>query len=129
MKNQTSDLQIPRSDALPLSHSDSTMSKVYREVHLTCVLHTARISNVDGVVFVMLMTRRKTSFSISLPSSKLTISFISTNNCLCLLYDCDLAKNHLISFMNLTFRNHHYVIHEEFPITLLVKLGFFFINV
>ena len=58
MKNQTSDLQIPRSDALPLSHSDSTMSKVYREVHLTCILHTARISNVDGVVFVMLMTRR-----------------------------------------------------------------------
>ena len=53
MKNQTSDLQIPRSDALPLSHSDSTMSKVYREVHLTCILHTARISNVDGVVFVL----------------------------------------------------------------------------
>ena len=77
MKNQTSDLQIPRSDALPLSHSDSTTSKVYREVHLTCVLHTARISNVDGVVFVMLMTRRKTSFSISLPSSKLTISTYS----------------------------------------------------
>ena len=76
MKNQTSDLQIPRSDALPLSHSDSTTSKVYREVHLTCVLHTARISNVDGVVFVMLMTRRKTSFSVSLPSSKLTISVV-----------------------------------------------------
>ena len=83
MKNQTSDLQIPRSDALPLSHSDSTTSKVYREVHLTCVLHTARISNVDGVVFVMLMTRRKTSFSISLPSSKLTISVV-----LFIIYSC-----------------------------------------
>ena len=83
MKNQTSDLQIPRSDALPLSHSDYTMSKVYREVHLTCVLHTARISNVDGVVFVMLMTRRKTSFSISLPSSKLTISVV-----LFIIYSC-----------------------------------------
>ena len=83
MKNQTSDLQIPRSDALPLSHSDSTMNKVYREVHLTCVLHTARISNVDGVVFVMLMTRRKTSFPISLPSSKLTISVV-----LFIIYSC-----------------------------------------
>ena len=30
--------------------------------------------------------------------------------------------------MNLTFRNHHYVIHEEFPITLLVKLGFFLLT-
>ena len=76
MKNQTSDLQIPRPDALPLSHSDYTVSKVYHEVHLTCVLHTTRISNVDGVVFVMLMTRRKTSFSVSLPSSKLTISVV-----------------------------------------------------
>ena len=83
MKNQTSDLQIPRSDALPLSHSDSTVSKVYHEVHLTCVLRTARISNVDGVVFVMLMTRRKTSFSISLPSSKLTISVV-----LFIIYSC-----------------------------------------
>lgn len=70
----------------------------------------------------------KKSFFMSLPSSKLIISFISINNCLCLLYDCDLAKNHLISFMNLTFRNHHYVIHEEFPITLLVKLGFFLLT-
>ena len=83
MKNQTSDLQIPRSDALPLSHSDSTMSKVYREVHLTRVLHTARISNVDGVVFLLLMTRRKTSFPISLPSSKLTISVV-----LFIIYSC-----------------------------------------
>ena len=83
MKNQTSDLQIPCPDALTLSHSDYTVSKVYHEVHLTCVLHTARISNVDGVVFVMLMTRRKTSFPISLPSSKLTISVV-----LFIIYSC-----------------------------------------
>ena len=73
------------------------MSEFYYEVHITRVLHTARISNVDGVMFVIriremvsfercqeikkdffpcptLVTRRKTSFSISLPSSKLTIS-------------------------------------------------------
>ena len=73
------------------------MSEVYYEVHITRVLPTARISNVDGVMFVIriremvsfelcqeikkdffpcptLVTRRKTSFSISLPSSNLTIS-------------------------------------------------------
>ena len=41
-----------RSDALPLSHRDSTVSEVYYEVHMTRVLHTARISNVDSVMFV-----------------------------------------------------------------------------
>ena len=48
MRNRTSDLQIPRSDALPLSHRDSTLSKV----HMTRVQHTARIRNVDSVMFV-----------------------------------------------------------------------------
>ena len=38
-----------RSDALPLSH---TVSEVYYEVHMTRVLHTARISNVDSVMFL-----------------------------------------------------------------------------
>ena len=52
MRNQTSDLRISRSDALPLSHRDSTVSEVYFEVHMTRVLHTARISNVDSVMFV-----------------------------------------------------------------------------
>ena len=52
MRNGTSDLRIPRSDALPLSHKDSTVSEVYYEVHMTRVLHTARISNVDSVLFV-----------------------------------------------------------------------------
>ena len=39
-----------RSDAL--SHRDSTVSEVYYEVHTRRVLHTARISNVDSVMFV-----------------------------------------------------------------------------
>ena len=52
MRNRTSDLQIPRSDALLLSHRDSTMSEVYYEVHITRVLHTARISKIDPVMFV-----------------------------------------------------------------------------
>ena len=52
MRNRTSDLRILRSDALPLSHRDSTVSEVYYEVHMTRVLHTARISNVDSVMFV-----------------------------------------------------------------------------
>ena len=37
---------IPRSDALSLSHRDSTVSEIYYEVHMTFVLHPARISNV-----------------------------------------------------------------------------------
>ena len=52
MRNRDSDLRIPRSDALPLSYRDSTVSEVYYEVHMTRVLHTARISNVDSVMFV-----------------------------------------------------------------------------
>ena len=50
MRNRASNLRIPRSDAL--SHRDSTVSEVYYEVHMTSVLHTARISSADGVVFV-----------------------------------------------------------------------------
>ena len=45
---QTSDLQIPHSDALPLSHRDSTVSKVYYEVRMTHVQQTARISSVSS---------------------------------------------------------------------------------
>ena len=39
------------SDALPLSHKDSSVSRVSYEVLMTCILHTARISNVDSVMF------------------------------------------------------------------------------
>ena len=53
MRNRTSDLPISRSDALPLSHRDSTVTEVYHEVHLTRVLHTAKINNVDSVMFVI----------------------------------------------------------------------------
>ena len=52
MRNRTSDLRIPRSDTLPLSHRDSTVSEVYYEVQMTRVLHTVRISNVDSVMFI-----------------------------------------------------------------------------
>ena len=72
---------------------DSKVSEVYYEVHMTRVLHTVRISNVDSVMFInrvrdgsfcpMLVTRRKTSFSICLPSKKLTISLILFQNKRC----------------------------------------------
>ena len=32
--------------------TDSTVSEVYYKVHMTRILHTARISNVDSVIFV-----------------------------------------------------------------------------
>ena len=52
MRNRTSDLRIPRSDVLSVSHIDSTMSEVYQEVLMARILHAARISNVDSVMFV-----------------------------------------------------------------------------
>ena len=39
------------SDALPLSHKDSSVSRVSYEVLMTCILRTARISNVNSVMF------------------------------------------------------------------------------
>ena len=41
------------SDALPLSPKDSLVSEVYYEVLITSVLHTARIRNVDSVMFLI----------------------------------------------------------------------------
>ena len=41
-----------RSNALPLSHKDSSVSGVYYKVLMTRVLHTARISNVDSLMFL-----------------------------------------------------------------------------
>ena len=45
----------PSESALLCSTSepqDSTVSEVYFEVHLTRVLHTARIRNIDSVIFI-----------------------------------------------------------------------------
>ena len=52
MRNRTSDLRIPRSNALPLTHSNSAAREIYYEVHMTRVLYTVRISSVDSVMFV-----------------------------------------------------------------------------
>ena len=55
-KNSESPSNLRPSDlrpgALPLSHIDSSVSGVYYEVLMTRVLHTARISNVDSVMFL-----------------------------------------------------------------------------
>ena len=63
MRNRTSDLRIPRFDALLLSHRDSTVSEVYHEVHMTRFLYTARISNVDSGMFVN-RTREMVGFEL-----------------------------------------------------------------
>ena len=58
MRNRISELQIPHLVALLLIHRDSTVRdssvpyEVYYEVHMTSVLYTARISNVDSSMFV-----------------------------------------------------------------------------
>ena len=67
MRNRTSDLRIPRSDALPLSHRDSTVSEVYYEVYMKRVLHTARIGNGESVKRVLsqsLQTLQKTQIGL-----------------------------------------------------------------
>ena len=57
MRNRTSDLWSSRSDALPLSHRDCLVNGVYYKVHVTRILHTVRISNVDSVMFVNRISR------------------------------------------------------------------------
>ena len=52
MKNRTSNLRIPRSDALPLSHRDSTVREVSYEIHMTRVLYAARNTNVESLMYV-----------------------------------------------------------------------------
>ena len=86
--HEESNLRPSDSDALLLNHKDSLVSEVYFKVNTTFVLYTARMSNVDSVTFVnrmkkkvifffpTLVTRCKTSLSVSLPSSKLTIFLI-----------------------------------------------------
>ena len=58
-----------------LSHKDSTMSEVYYEVYLTRILHTARISSVDSVMFVdgiigEMVSLKKKNFVVGLFTSR-----------------------------------------------------------
>ena len=77
MRMRTSDLRIPRFDALPLSHKDSTVSEVYYKFHMTRVLHTARISNVDGVMFVIRI-RDLVSFELGKEIEKDVFLFVTS---------------------------------------------------
>ena len=59
MRNQTPDLRIPRSDAtllILLIHTDSTVSELYYEIHMTRVLHDS----------VMILNRIREILSFSL---------------------------------------------------------------
>ena len=69
MRNQTSDIQIPHSNALLLSYRDLMVSKVYYKVLMIHVLHTARISNVDSVMFVNKI-REMVSFELGKETGK-----------------------------------------------------------
>ena len=63
------EIQILCSDALPLSPRDSTVREVYYNVHLTPVLNTTRISNVDSIMFVNRI-REIVSFELSKETEK-----------------------------------------------------------
>ena len=64
-------------DALPLSHKDSMVSEVYYEVRKTRVSHTAKISNVDSVLFVNRM-REMVSFELGTEIEKDLSLFLSS---------------------------------------------------
>ena len=53
MRNRTSDLRIPRSYALQMSHWDSTVGEIWYKVYMIRVLHTVRIYNVDNVMLLV----------------------------------------------------------------------------
>ena len=75
MRNQTSDIQIPHSNALPLSYRDLMVSEVYYKVLMIHVLHTARISNVGSVMFVNKI-REMVSFELGKETGKDVFFFI-----------------------------------------------------
>ena len=52
-------------NALPLSLRDSMVSNTHYKVNMTCVLYTARISNVDCIVFYKLNKKDGGFFSFS----------------------------------------------------------------
>ena len=56
MMNLTFRFHDPLLNPLPLSHRDSTVSEVYYEVHMTCILHTTTISNVDNLMICEIET-------------------------------------------------------------------------
>ena len=64
-------------DALPLSHKDSVVSEVYYEARKTRVSHTAKISNVDSVLFVNRM-REMVSFELGTEIEKDLSLFLSS---------------------------------------------------
>ena len=116
-RNRTSDLRIPRSDALPLSHRDSTVSEVYYEVHMTRVL-TLLLFGLSSIVlyffvcfyFVLFFSLRaskncikfwllkvKHGFQLSLSffSGPYFLSMLSIDECFDEIHQCDsLAKCH-----------------------------------
>ena len=55
---------VSPSGTIPLSHRDSTMSEVYYKVHITRVLHTTRISNIDSEMFVDRKIREMVDFEL-----------------------------------------------------------------
>ena len=57
LRKRTLDIRIPRSDAMPLSHRDSTMSEVYYEVHIFSLSH---VRDKKKKIFLYFFTELKT---------------------------------------------------------------------
>ena len=62
----------------PQTFGDSTVSDFYYEVHMTRVLHTAGISNVDSVVFVDRKIRERVGFELGREIKKDVFRFVTS---------------------------------------------------
>ena len=69
---------VSPSGAIPLSHRDSTMSEVYYKVHITRVLHTTRISNIDSEMFVDRKIREMVGFELSKEKRKKVFRLVTS---------------------------------------------------
>ena len=104
IRNRTSDLRITRSDALPLSHRDSTVSEVYYEVHMTHVLHTPRITNVDSETVQQKHFKMKFLLYINLTANRcFPATIFGLQEPLRAYRESFYAKLHEMSMVNLRF--------------------------
>ena len=73
------------------------MSEVYYEVHMTCVLHNSRISNVDSVMFINRM-KEMVSFELGKEIDEgLTLKWQLLNYLRWLIYVINLVDNTKLS--------------------------------
>ena len=87
MRNRTSDLRIPRSDALPVSHRDSTVSEVYYEVHHLTITH-GKFFDTHGTVTTFVNTPDGFDIMEHSGDDKKKVNFRCPDACLRIIFAC-----------------------------------------